>query len=147
MPTTLSIVIPIWNEERRLAALLAGLDADADRVASELELDLVEVIAVDDGSTDRTADLLAEYDGLGERFRVLRTPRNRGKGAAVRDGMLAARSDLALMTDADLSTPLGELALLLAAVRNGTDVAIGSRALDRSKVLVHQPIYRELMGR
>ena len=147
MPTTLSIVIPIWNEERRLAALLAGLDADADRVASELVLDLVEVIAVDDGSTDRTPELLAAYHGLGDRFRVLRFPRNRGKGAAVRDGMLAARSDLALMTDADLSTPLDELALLLAAVRNGTDVAIGSRALDRSKVLVHQPIYRELMGR
>jgi hypothetical protein len=61
--------------------------------------------------------------------------------------MLAARGDLALMTDADLSTPLDELGLLLAAVQDGAQVAIGSRALDRTKVLVHQPIYRELMGR
>jgi len=147
MPTTLSIVIPVFNEERRLHKLLAGLQADAERVASSLELELLEVIAVEDGSTDRSAELLAEFDGLPERFRVIRFPRNRGKGAAVRDGMLAARGDLALMTDADLSTPLDELGLLLAAVREGADVAIGSRALDRTKVLVHQPIYRELMGR
>jgi dolichyl-phosphate beta-glucosyltransferase len=147
VPTTLSIVIPIWNEERRLPALLAGLQADADRVAHDLGLELVEVIAVDDGSTDATPEVLAKFDALGDRFRVIRFPRNRGKGAAVRDGMLVARSELALMSDADLSTPLEELALLLAAVKDGADVAIGSRALDRSKVLVHQPIYRELMGR
>jgi dolichyl-phosphate beta-glucosyltransferase len=147
MPTTLSIVIPVFNEERRLHKLLAALQADANRVASSLELELVEVIAVEDGSTDRSAELLADYAGLPERFRVIRFPRNRGKGAAVRDGMLAARGELALMTDADLSTPLDELGLLLTAVREGADVAIGSRALDRTKVLVHQPIYRELMGR
>jgi dolichyl-phosphate beta-glucosyltransferase len=147
MPSTLSIVIPVFNEERRLHKLLERLRADADRVASALELQLLEVIAVEDGSTDRSAELLADFDGLPDRFRVIRFPRNRGKGAAVRDGMLAARGDLALMTDADLSTPLEELRLLHAAVREGADVAIGSRALDRSKVLVHQPVYRELMGR
>jgi dolichyl-phosphate beta-glucosyltransferase len=147
MPTTLSIVIPVFNEERRLRKLLDGLQADAERIASSLDLELLEVIVVEDGSTDRTAELLAEFDGLAERFRVIRFPRNRGKGAAVRDGMLAARGELALMTDADLSTPLGELGLLLEPVRQGADLAIGSRALDRTKVLVHQPIYRELMGR
>jgi dolichyl-phosphate beta-glucosyltransferase len=147
MPTTLTIVIPAYNEERRVHKLLDGLKTDLERVASSLDLELLEVIVVEDGSTDRTADLLAEFDGLPERFRVIRFPRNRGKGAAVRDGMLAARGDLALMTDADLSTPLDELGLLLTAVREGADVAIGSRALDRTKVLVHQPIYRELMGR
>jgi dolichyl-phosphate beta-glucosyltransferase len=147
MPTTLTIVIPAYNEERRVQKLLDGLKTDLERVASSLDLELLEVIVVEDGSTDRTADLLAEFDGLPERFRVIRFPRNRGKGAAVRDGMLAARGDLALMTDADLSTPLDELGLLLTAVREGADVAIGSRALDRTKVLVHQPIYRELMGR
>lgn len=147
MGTTLSVVIPIFNEERRLHTLLDGLRTDADRVCAALDLELLEVIAVDDGSTDRTAELLAGFDALGERFRVLRFPRNRGKGAAVRDGMLVARGDLALMSDADLSTPLEELGLLLGAVRAGADIAIGSRALDRSKVLVHQPLYRELMGR
>jgi dolichyl-phosphate beta-glucosyltransferase len=147
MPTTLSIVIPVFNEERRLHKLLDGLQADADRVASSLDLELLEVIVVEDGSTDRSAELLEEFDGFPERFRVIRFPRNRGKGAAVRDGMLAARGDLALMTDADLSTPLDELGLLLAGVHDGAEVALGSRALDRTKVLVHQPIYRELMGR
>lgn len=147
MPTTISIVVPVFNEERRLQILFDGLRADADRVASSLDLELLEVIAVEDGSTDGTAGLLDRFDGLPERFRVIRFPRNRGKGAAVRDGMLAARGELALMMDADLSTPLEELGVVLAAIRNGADVAIGSRALDRTKVLVHQPVYRELMGR
>jgi dolichyl-phosphate beta-glucosyltransferase len=147
MPSTLSIVVPIFNEERRLPALLEALEADADRVAAEAGLELVDVLLVDDGSTDGTEALLAKFDRPPGRSRVLRFPRNRGKGAAVRDGMLAARGELALMTDVDLSTPLDELGLLVTAVREGVDVAIGSRALDRSKVLVHQPFYRERMGR
>jgi dolichyl-phosphate beta-glucosyltransferase len=144
---TVSIVVPVFNEERRLPALLERLRADADRVATEAGLRLDEVLAVDDGSTDGTAAMLEAFSGLPGRFRVLRFERNRGKGAAVREGMLAARSDLGLMTDVDLSTPLDELARLAAAVDGGIDVAFGSRGLRESEILVHQPLHREVMGK
>jgi dolichyl-phosphate beta-glucosyltransferase len=142
----LSIVVPAYNEERRLPRLLDMLERDADRVAALAGLRLHEIIVVDDGSTDRTAELLAG-SRLGARLRVITFPRNRGKGAAVRAGMLAASGDLALMTDVDLSTPLDDLPALADALGQGADVALGSRGLPGSLVLVRQPAYRELMGK
>lgn len=146
-PTSLSIVVPVFNEERRLPSLLEKLETDADSVVSQAGLELYQVIVVDDGSTDGTAAMLDRFEGLPGRFRALRFERNRGKGAAVREGMLTAESSLALMTDVDLSTPLDEVARLAAALEAGADVAIASRGLRESQVLVHQPLHRELMGK
>ena len=145
---TLSIVVPVFNEERRLPPSLERLNGQADDAASAANLELKEVLVVDDGSTDGTGAILEAYEGLPGRFRFIRSERdNRGKGAAVRDGMLAVDADLVLMTDVDLSTPLDDLPMLAAALAAGADVAIGSRGLRESQVLVHQPAHRELMGK
>ncbi len=140
---TLSIVIPAYNEEQRLPSTLdqvfRWLDQSPFRDA--------EVLIVDDGSSDGTAKLV-EGRALSEpRLRLLRNPGNRGKGYAVRNGMLSARGEWVLMTDADLSAPIEELPKLFnAAQANGALIAIGSRALDRSLIGVHQSQWRELSG-
>jgi dolichyl-phosphate beta-glucosyltransferase len=138
---TLSIVIPAYNEEQRLPATL-------DRIAVYSEhstLAVAEILVVDDGSRDRTAALVEARKGM---IRLVSNPGNRGKGYAVRNGMLAAKGDWILSTDADLSAPIGELEKLIAAARlENAVVAIGSRALDRKLVKVHQPMMRELSGR
>lgn len=139
MTDSISIVIPAYNEERRLPAALERVRAYLDGRRWSFS----EVVVVDDGSTDKTAE-------VGERFgaRVLANPGNRGKGYSVRHGMLEARGEWALITDADLSTPIEELETLWrAAAEAGAEVAIGSRALDRSLIGVHQPAMREYGGR
>src|ERR1700733_3204646 len=138
---TLSIVIPAYNEEQRLPATL-------DRIGSYVErspVPVAEILVVDDGSRDGTAALAEARGGI---VRLVRNPGNRGKGYAVRNGMLAAKGDWILSTDADLSAPIEELEKLIAAVRReNAVVAIGSRALNRKLVKVHQPMMRELSGR
>jgi dolichyl-phosphate beta-glucosyltransferase len=144
---TLSIVVPVFNEERRLPALLEQLDAEADTTVSPAGLRLVEVIVVDDGSVDRTASILEESEHLDGRLRVIRFEANRGKGAAVRAGALGAVGQRVLMTDVDLSTPLAEVLRLSAELDRGIDFAMGSRSLPDSRVLIHQPAHRELAGK
>lgn len=138
---TLSVVIPAYNEEQRLPATL-------DRIAAyreESPIPVVEILVVDDGSRDGTAALVESRQGL---VRLVRNPGNRGKGYAVRNGMLAAKGEWILSTDADLSAPIEELGKLVAAARReNAVVAIGSRALDRKLVKVHQPMMREVSGR
>jgi glycosyltransferase involved in cell wall biosynthesis len=132
----LSVVVPAYNEESRLAPTL-------DRIKQYLTgRDYsAEIIVVDNGSSDGTA-ALARRAGVS----VLSEPR-RGKGAAVRTGVLAAGGELILFSDADLSTPIEEVEKLLAALEAGHDIAIGSRGLPDSKLPVRQPWYRELVGR
>jgi len=140
---TLSIVIPAYNEARRLPSTL-------DEVFAWLETSAyrdTEVLVVDDGSTDDTAKLVEVRCALEPRLRLLRNPGNRGKGYAVRHGMLKAEGDWILFSDADLSAPIEELPKLLnAAEKRGASIAIGSRALDRSLIGVHQSRWRELSG-
>jgi len=105
--------------------------------------DFAEIVVVDDGSRDATVEVARKAGA-----RVLENPGNRGKGYAVKHGMLEAKGEWALYSDADLSSPIGELEKLWdAAARAGAKAAIGSRAVDRSLVGVHQPRARELMGR
>src|SRR5262249_7043381 len=105
--------------------------------------EFAEVVVVNDGSRDRTKEVARSAGG-----RLLENPGKRGKGYTVRHGMLEARGDWGLYSDADLSAPLQEIEGLWAAVeKEGAEVAIGSRALERSLVGVHQPMAREMMGR
>jgi glycosyltransferase involved in cell wall biosynthesis len=137
----LSIIIPSYNEEVRLPGTL-------QRIAEYLPtLRLrTEVLVVDDGSTDRTAALAESFHGKLTGLRVLSNGTNRGKGYSVRHGMLEAQGDMVLFTDADLSAPIEEAEKLLGPLNNGYDVAIGSRAMDRSLISTRQSIFRETAG-
>ncbi len=139
----LSIVVPSYNEEKRLLPTLTSILAYID--ARKLP---AEVIVVDDGSVDRMADLVEAARRDEPRIRLIRFPANRGKGAAVREGALAASGSLVLISDADLSTPIEEFDRLLARMREtSSDVVIGSRALPTSNIEVPQPFFRVLMGK
>jgi dolichyl-phosphate beta-glucosyltransferase len=136
----ISVVVPAYNEARRLGRTLQRITAHLDRECPDYEL-----LIVDDGSSDATSERARSLGG--PRATVLRHEPNRGKGFAVRRGMLAARGRLRLMTDADLSTPIEELARLRAALGGDGGVAIGSRALPGSRIEVRQPAYRESVWR
>jgi len=140
VPPELSIVIPSFNEELRLPVTLAEISAYIRSSKRE-----TEVIVVDDGSTDRTADVANSFRGEIQRLRVVANDTNRGKGYSVRHGMTEARGRIVLFTDADLSAPIDEADKLLAALADH-DVAIGSRALDRSLISVRQSVFREYAG-
>ena len=136
----LTIVIPSFNEEKRLPPTL-------ERIAAYLREKRLgaEVIVVDDGSTDRTAAVAESWKDRISGLRVVSNGRNRGKGFSVRHGSLEARGDIVLFTDADLSAPIEEADKLLAALKTH-DVAIGSRAVDRSLIEVHESPFREFAG-
>ena len=148
----LSIVIPAYNEEGRLGRALSRIrEYFAGRsvppgVAPEISLNQPEILIVDDGSKDGTAHIAEEWAQKMPGLRLVSNRENRGKGYSVRHGMLEARGRLALFTDADLSSPIEEIEKLLAAIAAGNDIAIGSRALDRSLISIHQSRHRELGG-
>ena len=139
MRRSISIIIPAFNEANRLPATLYKVRGYLEGSA----WDFAEILEVDDGSRDATAQA-ARSAGA----RVLENSGNRGKGYSVRHGMLEAQAEWALFTDADLSAPIEDLENLWAAAeRASVPIAIGSRAVDRSLVGVHQPAFREAMGR
>jgi dolichyl-phosphate beta-glucosyltransferase len=138
----LSIVIPAYNEEDRLGRTLAAVRSyvRAKGIAAE-------VVVVDDGSRDRTAEVAEAALPDFEAGRLIRLPRNLGKGAAVKAGMFEATAEVILFTDADLSTPMDELDKFLPWLAQGYDVVIGSRALPGADIRVRQSKFRELMGK
>jgi len=136
---SLSIVIPAFNEERRLEASLDKLDAF---IQTE-NLD-AEIIVVDDGSTDFTARLVIRSMAQKPYLRLLQNHINRGKGYSLRRGVEAALGETILLTDADLSVPIKELNKLLNAIESGADIAIGSRAIDAGGGRVAAPWHRRL---
>jgi dolichyl-phosphate beta-glucosyltransferase len=138
----LSVVIPAYNEAERLPLTLERVCSYLDRAHPDHEL-----IVVDDGSADGTTEAARKALAARSRSRVLTLPENRGKGAAVRAGMLAARGRRVLFSDADLSTPIEEEARLAEALARGADVAIGSRAHPASRITRAQGSVRESMGR
>ncbi len=142
--TSISIVIPAYNEAARLPATLCAV---LEYIGAREWLPF-EILIVNDGSTDDTAAVAREFQASHSNIRILENPGNRGKGYSVRHGMLEAAGDWILFTDSDLSAPIEELDVLLAAVRRqAASVAIGSRALDRSLIEVRQSWFRELAGR
>jgi dolichyl-phosphate beta-glucosyltransferase len=143
---SLSLVIPAYNEEARLPALLETLSTSADAAVEGAGMELVETLVVDDGSTDRTRQMLAAAAAADPKLKpVLDFDANRGKGAAFAAGVERAEGEYVLLADADLSTPLEELPKLSAAVADGADLAIGSRAVAGA-VVERGPVHRKLLG-
>lgn len=136
MGVELSVVIPAYNEAARLAPGLLRAGAYLRDRGTTFEL-----LVVDDGSRDATAEVAVAAGA-----RVLRHPRNRGKGAAVRTGVLASGGARVLLSDADFSTPIEELEKLERLLPQA-DLVLGSRALADSTITARQPLYRELMGK
>src|SRR5438874_1368134 len=145
MPPRLSIVVPAYNEAARLGRSLQEIIRYLNDAREPSE-----VIVVDDGSTDETAEIARQslQDSGIVSTRVVRYEENRGKGYAVRLGLLEAQASIALFSDADLSTPITETSKLVDPIRsNECDLTFGSRALDRRLIGVHQPWRREQGGR
>ena len=138
-PVQLSVVIPAFNEEKRLPGTLAAMLPFLRGRGESFE-----ILVVDDGSADRTADVARE---AGPEVRVVQNPGNRGKGYSVRNGMLSARGEWRLMSDADLSTPIEELDTLKAALAQGGEIAIASRAVSGANLEKRQSRMRESSGR
>ncbi len=136
----LSIIIPAYNEELRLPETLERIVAYLQASGRE-----AEVLVVDDGSKDRTAAVAESFRSRIPLLRVVSNGVNRGKGYSVRHGMQEARGRIALFTDADLSAPIEDAGKLIDALEN-CDVAIGSRAVDRSLISVHESPFREFAG-
>jgi dolichyl-phosphate beta-glucosyltransferase len=135
----LSLIIPAYNEAARIGSTL-------EQVLSYLQRQPYrsEVLVVDDGSTDGTDAIVAGYEPA---VQLIRFATNRGKGAAIREGMLRARGRYRVFTDADLSTPIEELEPMLRHLESDADVCVGSRELEPRLLVRPQPVYRRWMGR
>ena len=137
-----SIIIPAYNESSRIRPTLDEIL----RYVSEQRWD-AEILVVDDGSSDNTAEIVREYAVNHAQIQLVENPGNRGKGYSVRNGMLHARGEFCLFSDADLSSPITEAPKLFDAIRAGADVAFGSRWLKAELQTERQPLYRQLFGR
>jgi dolichyl-phosphate beta-glucosyltransferase len=137
-----SIVIPAYNESARLGTTL-------DKVLTYVRSQQwdAEVIVVNDGSRDNTADIVRAFAAKDPTLRLVENPGNRGKGYSVRNGMLNARGRIVLFSDADLSSPIEEAPKLFEALEQGADIAIGSRWLRAETQTQRQPLHRQLFGR
>lgn len=142
MDPTYSIVIPAYNERARIGATLDKVLAYVHSQGWD-----AEVIVVNDGSRDNTADIVQSFAAKDPALRLIENPGNHGKGYSVRNGMLHARGRIVLFSDADLSSPIEESVKLFAALDAGADIAIGSRWLKAELQTQRQPLHRQLFGR
>ncbi len=138
----LSIVLPAYNEEKRIPGSLQKMIYYLNNSNY-----LYEIIVVDDGSTDHTLEVATAAAAACKNFKIIQNKTNRGKGYAVKTGVLQSKGEIILFSDTDLSTPIEELPKLLKYLQEGYDIAIGSRALPESEVRLHQARGREGMGR
>jgi len=137
-----SIVIPAYNESRRIPATLESVVAIVRSSGWN-----AEILVVDDGSTDNTADVIRGFSQKYPEIHLLQNGENHGKGYSVRSGLLQAHGEVVMFTDADLSAPMEEAERLFAAIAQGADIAIGSRWLERDRQTHRQPLYRQFFGR
>jgi dolichyl-phosphate beta-glucosyltransferase len=137
-----SIVIPAYNEAARIPATLEAVVGCVRARGWS-----AEVVVVDDGSRDATAEVVRSFAARNAEVRLLQNPGNRGKGYSVRNGLLRSLGETVMFTDADLSAPIEEAEGLFAAIEHGADIAIGSRWLERSRQTIRQPLYRRFFGR
>jgi glycosyltransferase involved in cell wall biosynthesis len=137
-----SIVIPAYNESARIPKTLDSVVGCIRARGWD-----AEVIVVNDGSTDATAEVVRAFAATAPEVRLIQNPGNRGKGYSVRAGMLQAKGKVVLFTDSDLSSPIEEAERLFAAIAQGAEIAIGSRWLERGRQTQRQPLYRQFFGR
>ncbi len=145
---TISFVIPVYNEEKRIEKTFKALMKGVSFNGIKLE----KVIFVDDGSRDETKSKIQMTKSklvrkLKAKIKIISYSKNRGKGHAIKRGMLVSKSDYTLMFDADMSTEIKELRKFLSFMKKGVDIIIGTRKNGESTVIKHQPLYRELLGR
>ena len=138
----LSVVIPSYNEAKRLPLTLI----DVDRHLSEQEYSY-EIIIVNDGSTDATPEIIERFKPLIENLKIINNKENRGKGAAVREGMLAAKGNWRVFMDADNSTSIVEFNKMLPYLNENYEIVIGSRAVRGSKLNPPQSIHKQIIGK
>lgn len=148
MKKSISLVIPVYNEQERLEKTIAGVLS----WKNYREIELEEIIFVNDGSRDKTLKLLNESKAIIEKdlkveIKIISYSTNRGKGYAVGLGMRAAKGDYALLLDADMSTPVGEIKKIIPYIKEGRPVIIGTRKNGESTVRLAQPLHRQIMGR
>ena len=134
----ISIIIPAYNEENRICKTI-------EKISEFINHKEHEIIVVNDGSNDKTIEFVNQLNL--DNLKIVNNPGNKGKGYAVRNGMLHAQGDLLLYSDADLSTPIEELDKFIPFIEQGYDIVIGSRAMKESNIKKHQPMYREAMGK
>jgi dolichyl-phosphate beta-glucosyltransferase len=137
-----SVVIPAFNESARIPATLESVIECVRANGWD-----AEIIVVNDGSTDNTAEIVQNMARSAPEVRLLENPGNRGKGYAVRNGVLHSLGEVVMFTDSDLSAPMNEAERLFAAIAGGADIAIGSRWLESSRQTHRQPLYRQFFGR
>jgi glycosyltransferase involved in cell wall biosynthesis len=137
-----SIVIPAFNEGARIPSTLNAVVSCIRRHGWN-----AEVIVVNDGSRDNTAEVVRAFAATAPEVRMIENPGNRGKGYSVRNGILQAFGEVILFTDSDLSAPIEEAERLFAAIEQGADIAIGSRWLEQGRQTHRQPLYRQFFGR
>jgi len=142
MGPQVSIVLPIYNEASVLEENLGRVIVHMEALGRSFEL-----VCVDDGSSDASLSILEAFQARDPRLRFTGLPSNQGKGAAVRQGMLLAEGEAVIFMDADLSTPLDEVAGFLGALDSGYDVVIGNRRAAGSEITRNQPWIRETLGR
>jgi len=139
---TYSIVIPAYNEAARIGNALQSVVACVRKRGWH-----AEIVVVDDGSRDQTAEIVRAFAKDHPEVRLLQNPGNHGKGYSVRNGILHSFGEVVMFTDADLSSPIEEADGLFAAIAAGADIAIGSRWLESSRQTIRQPFYRQFFGR
>jgi len=142
MALAYSMILPAYNECSRIVPSLEKAIAFIREQGWS-----AEIIVVNDGSTDGTADVVREIMDRTPELRLLENPGNRGKGYSVRNGMLHARGAILLFSDADFSSPVGESVKLVAAIERGAEVAFGSRWLLAETQTRRQSILRQIVGR
>ncbi len=138
----LSVIIPAFNEETRLPICL---DSTIEYLSNQNYS--FEIIVVSDGSTDNTAAICREYSGRFENFKLIEYSPNRGKGYAVKTGMLSASGELRLFIDADYPVPISLVDSFISQINSGNDIVIGARGLKETKILKHQKFLREIAGK